>query len=178
MNRMPIPPGTHSLGPDSGKLTVLTGKAGAAAMAGHNLLIEVGDWTGTVANEDGELSIALDADGGSLRVLEGTGGIQPLGEEERSSIQQTIDDEVLKRAQVSFRSESVQAGAGDKLRVTGTLELAGNRQPIEFELTVTDGGLSGTAVIKQTDFAIKPYSALFGTLKVTDEVTVSVDAKL
>jgi hypothetical protein len=33
-------------------------------------------------------------------------------------------------------------------------------------------------VIKQTDFKIKPYSALFGTLKVLDEVEIAVDARV
>ena len=33
-------------------------------------------------------------------------------------------------------------------------------------------------MIKQTDWKIKPYSALFGTLKVADEVEVAVDARV
>jgi hypothetical protein len=32
--------------------------------------------------------------------------------------------------------------------------------------------------VQQTDWSIKPYSALFGTLKVADEVTVSIDARI
>ena len=38
--------GTHTLGPQDGTLTVLTGKGGAAAKAGHNLTIEVTRWQG------------------------------------------------------------------------------------------------------------------------------------
>jgi hypothetical protein len=33
-------------------------------------------------------------------------------------------------------------------------------------------------VVKQTAFGMKPYSALFGALKVADEVTIAIDAKL
>ena len=40
-----------------------------------------------------------------------------------------------------------------------------------------DGRLTGEATVKQTDFGIKPYSALFGTLKVADEVEIEIDAK-
>ena len=36
--------------------------------------------------------------------------------------------------------------------------------------------LSGKAVVKQTDWGMEPYSALFGALKVADEVEVEVDA--
>ena len=31
-------------------------------------------------------------------------------------------------------------------------------------------------MVKQTDWGIKPYSALFGALKVADEVEVAIDA--
>jgi hypothetical protein len=38
--------------------------------------------------------------------------------------------------------------------------------------------VSGGATVKQTDFGIKPYSALFGTLKVLDEVQVAFDGTI
>jgi len=38
--------------------------------------------------------------------------------------------------------------------------------------------LTGSAQVKQTDWRMKPYSALFGTLKVADVVEVSIDATL
>ena len=47
-----------------------------------------------------------------------------------------------------------------------------------FDLTESDGTLSGDATVKQSDWKIKPYSALFGALKVNDEVKVVVEAKL
>ena len=40
-----------------------------------------------------------------------------------------------------------------------------------------DGSLKASAVIKQSDWGIKPYSALFGALKVADEVDVALDAQ-
>jgi polyisoprenoid-binding protein YceI len=44
---------------------------------------------------------------------------------------------------------------------------------------VGDGGeLACSAVIKQSDWGMKPYSALFGTLKVVDEVEVAIAARL
>ena len=35
-----------------------------------------------------------------------------------------------------------------------------------------------SAVVKQTDWGMKPYSALFGALKVVDEVEVAIDGHL
>ena len=61
------------------------------------------------------------------------------------------------------------------MTVTGDLTLVGGRTPIEFELAVDpEGGIAGTAVVKQSDWGIKPYSALFGALKVKDEVEVEL----
>jgi len=41
-----------------------------------------------------------------------------------------------------------------------------------------DGNLTGRATITQSDFGMKPYSTLFGALKVVDEVQVAFDGRL
>jgi len=173
-----IPAGTYTLGPEHGVLSVRTGRTGAAAKAGHDLLIHVTAWQATL--EVGEkTSLVLDADSTSLRVREGTGGMQALGDDDRASIQETIDDEILKRQAIAFRSTAVETADGDRMSVRGELTLAGATAPIAFDLGVDDqGALSGSAVVKQTDWGITPYSALFGALKVADEVEVAVDARL
>ncbi len=178
---MPISVGSHKLGPENGKLLVRTKKGGAAAKAGHNLTIEVTAWSATleIADDPAESRIELQADSRSMKVIEGTGGVMGLGADDKANIEQTIDDEVLKGTPIEFRSTQVQPGPGaDKLRVAGDLELAGARAPVAFELNAPDGRLTGSALVKQTDFGMKPYSALFGTLKVLDEVTVEVTAEL
>lgn len=157
-----------------------TERAGAAAKAGHDLLIHVTAWEATlvVADDPGATSMELAADATSLRVKEGTGGIQALGDEEVASIHQTIDDEVLKRQDISFRSTGVQVD-GDTLRAQGDLTIVGKTQPVEFDLVSGDGDeLSGSAVVTQTAFGIKPYSALFGALKVKDDVQVVLEGHL
>jgi hypothetical protein len=66
-----------------------------------------------------------------------------------------------------------------RLTVTGELELAGRRHALTFDLLLgPDGRLTGSATVRQTDWGMKPYTALFGTLKVRDEVEVSIDASL
>ena len=65
------------------------------------------------------------------------------------------------------------------LRVQGDLDLRGRTHPVAFDLDAGDDGrLTGGVRFKQTDWGIKPFTALFGTLKVADEVEVGVDAKL
>ena len=165
---------TQAFGPENARLTVRTARLGAAAKAGHDLLIEVTAWSGTL-DPDGDPAVTLSADPRSLRVLEGTGGIQALDEDDRAGIEQTIDDEVLRGAAIEFRSTRFDGLPG---RVEGELELAGERRPIGFELAPgEDGGLTGRAVVRQSEWGMKPYSALFGTLKVADEVEVTVEGR-
>jgi hypothetical protein len=173
---MPLEPGTHFLGPDYGTLTVLTGRGGAAAKAGHDLVIEVTRWDATIRAGE-KISIELTADARSLRVVEGTGGISPLGDEEKAGIARTIDEQVLMGTPIRFVSDQVDEGDGS-LAVHGELELAGARHPMDFDLRVDDGRITGSAKVKQTNWRMKPFSALFGTLKVADVVEVAIDARL
>ena len=164
----------QAFGPENARLTVRTGRSGAASKAGHDLLIEVTEWSGTL-DPDGDPAVTLSADARSLRVIEGTGGMQALDDGDRAGIEQTIDDEVLQGTAIEFRSTRFDGLPG---RVEGELELAGARAPIGFELAPgDDGGVTGTAIVKQTDWGMKPYSTLFGTLKVADEVEVRVETR-
>ena len=45
-------------------------------------------------------------------------------------------------------------------------------------IAADDGQLEATAVVTQTGWGMKPYSILFGSLKVVDEVEVRLDGKL
>ena len=179
---MSIQAGTYELGPADGTLAVRTSRTGAAAKAGHNLLIQVTSWRATLeAGEDpAQTRIVLDADATSLRVLEGTGGMQALGDDDKASIEQTIDDDVLRRHAIEFRSTAVDVDPdGGRLNVHGELTLVGDVRPIMIALTIgEDGRVTGSTVIKQTDWGITPYSALFGALKVVDEVEIEIDARL
>jgi len=177
---MAIAAGTYALGPDRATLTVKTRKTGAAAKTGHNLVIDVTEWkaTLTVGDDPAAAAIELTADSRSLRVREGSGGMMALSEEDKASIEQSINDEVLRGTAIAFRSTAVTPSAdADRLSIEGELELGGERHPIAFELTVgEDGAVSGSATVKQTSWGIKPFSTLFGTLKVVDDVEVVVSA--
>jgi len=138
-------------------------------------VIEVTAWSATleVGEDSAPTTLELDADAGSLRVREGTGGVQKLGDDDKADIQKTIDEEVLLREPIRFRSTAIDAGDDGSVIVTGDLTLVGRTKPIEFGLRV-DPGIAGTAVVKQSDWGIKPYSALFGALKVNDEVQLEL----
>src|SRR3970282_1639010 len=104
----------------------MTTRTGAAAAAGHNLLIHVTAWQATleVGEDPAQTSVVFGADATSLRVRDGMGGMRPLGADDKASIQETIDDEVLKRMDIAFRSTAVQTAAdGSRISLQGELTL-------------------------------------------------------
>lgn len=176
---MSIEPGRYTLGPENGTLRVRTGKHGAAAKAGHNLVIEVGAWSATVqiGAGPGQTELELTADSRSLRVLDGTGGMHGLTDHDKRSIAKTISDEVLKGTKIAFRSTTIQAGEAGSMKVSGDLDLSGATRPLAFDLAVgEDGRITASAQVTQSNWGMKPYTTLFGTLKVNDEVEVAIDA--
>jgi hypothetical protein len=168
--------GSHQLGPDNARLTVHTKRTGAIAKAGHDLTIEVGSWEGTLdLGEQPRATLAVDST--SFKVLQGTGGVQKLDEDDKRGIAQTIDEEVLLKREIRFESKDVKVD-GNHLTVSGDLTLMDATQPLTFELEVgEDDTVRGSAIVKQTDWGMKPYTALFGTLKVADEVEVRLETE-
>lgn len=178
---MALTPTTLTLGPDEGQLVVTTGTAGPAARAGHDLTIVARSWeaTLTIAEHAGADALALRVDPGSLVVLEGRGGASPLSEEDRAGISSTIADEILGTAPIHFESTHVSRSGNDQLIVAGILELAGVRRPLTVDVLHPDGErLTAHITLRQTDYGIKPYTVLFGALRVADELTISVDVTL
>ena len=164
---------TNRYGPDNATLTVQTRRGGAAAKAGHDLLLLVTRWEGELeVGEEGPTAASLTADSSSLRVQKGTGGMKALDDSDKANIHQTIDDEVLKRGDIAFRSTSI-----DGSRVEGELTIGSRTNPIAFDLAAGDGSVSATVTVTQSQWGMKPYSALFGTLKVLDEVVVELQSR-
>jgi polyisoprenoid-binding protein YceI len=163
------------LGPRDGTLTVRTARAGAAARAGHDLVLEVTRWRATLSPEAMELT----ADADAFRVASGSGGVTPLSEGDRDTIVARIEKEILKGTRIHFRSTTVTPRAGG-FDVEGELELRRARRPLRFavDLDEEDGRVHASTELTQSDFGIKPYAALLGALKVADTVQITLDARL
>ena len=82
MTEMTLEAGIHKFGPDNATLAIRTKRGGAAAKAGHDLLIHVTSWQATlqVGAEAAESTLALDADGSSLRASGRASRRPPLGQ--------------------------------------------------------------------------------------------------
>ncbi|GBE68310.1 polyisoprenoid-binding protein [Mycobacterium sp. MFM001] len=166
-----------------GELLVHTGVTGRAAKMGHRLTIAMRDWRATVtwAGDEpaaAELTVAVD----SLDVVRGEGGVTPLSGAQkalvRSNALRSLDADRF--PDIRFAAEGIEKSA-DGYRLTGPLRIRGKTRKQVIDLGTTDLGdawqMSAQATIRQSDFGVKPYSLLMGSLKVADEVTVSFAAR-
>lgn len=173
---MPIETGTHKIGPSNGSLQVKTGKEGAAAAMGHDLVLGVGSWEATVEGGDAP-SISLTADPGSVEVLSGSGGAKPLSDKDKAKVKKDIGGKVLGTSQITFTSSSVEDN-GSQLLAKGDLSIAGRSNQVSIPLQVGGGKVSGSVRISQADFGIKQFSAMMGGLKVKDQVEVVIEGQV
>jgi polyisoprenoid-binding protein YceI len=160
---------------------VKTYREGLAAKAGHDLIIEVGEWGATleISEDPSQSRLRLHADARSLYAREGLRGVVPLTDRDRDEVRKNIDEKVLGREPISFRSSAVEPAGDGRLSVRGELTLRGQSRPADFELVVDgDDHMTGTAVLVQSDWGIKPYRGLMGALKVRDSVEVVFDGVL
>lgn len=174
--------GVYPVGPGAGHLRVRTARAGFGRGVGHDLTLEVVRWEAhvVVGSDAAGSSVTVRIDAGSFAVLEGTGGVLPLTDDDRAEIVRTID-RILRTAEhpaITFASTRID-GAPDALRVTGDLVVRGTSRPVEVTGSVTrDGRVQGSATVVQSRWGITPYSAFLGALRVANEVRVEFDLDL
>lgn len=172
-----------TLNQDDGELRILTGVAGPAAKMGHRLTIVMQSWQAAVAWADDEpagAELVVDVD--SLQVLNGEGGVTPLSGPEklvvRSNALKSLD--AKKHPTITFRADVV-VKTETGYRLEGILQIHGKTRNQVVDLAVDDTGdawvLSVQVPVTQTEFGVKPYSLLMGSMKVADEVTIGFTAK-
>jgi polyisoprenoid-binding protein YceI len=176
------------LGPSNATLTVHTGRAGMASKAGHDLVLVASRWSGSLTldpDDPSQSRLVLNVDPTGLEVREGTGGVKPLSDADRAEIKGNLAKKVLRtdrHAEIGFVSTTIAPGPDGSYAVDGDLTLAGTTRPVRFQLDVEPGSpgttLRASATIDQTDFGIKPYSALMGALKVADHVEIRAEARV
>ena len=174
---------TWKLEPAAGELTVLTGVAGPAAKMGHRLTIAMKSWwAGVDWHGNAPVHVELEVDVDSLQVLQGEGGVTPLSGPEKGIVRanalKSLD--AKKFPKIRFAADDITETATG-YRLSGTVEIHGKTQPQAVDLTVAEDGadwvMTAEVPVDQTDFKVKPYSLLMGTMKVADQVTVRFSAR-
>lgn len=150
---------------------------------GHRLTIAMRRWQATVEWSGGEpVAAALNVDVDSLEVLRGEGGVTPLSGPEKAMVRSNALRQLDARRfpEISFDADTIEESR-DGYRLTGSLQIRGKKRAKVIDLNTDDLGdvwqLSGQAVVRQSEFGVKPYSLLMGSLKVADDVTVSFTAQ-
>ncbi|QNI07153.1 YceI family protein [Mycobacterium kubicae] len=173
---------TWTLNQSDGELLLYTGVAGRAARMGHRLSIAMTRWRAEVTwagTQPVAADLVVDVD--SLEVLRGEGGVKGLSGPEKA----VVRSNALKSLTASrfpvirFTTEAIAASA-QGYRLTGTLRIRNKSRRHEVDLHTSDLGgtwrMSAESVVRQSDYGVKPYSLLMGSLRVADDVTVSFSA--
>jgi polyisoprenoid-binding protein YceI len=180
---MDIASGHLRLGPHNGRLLLHTGREGVGSKIGHDLTIEVTDWSAQAdVPESGPAGASVTArvELASLAVREGTGGARPLTDQDRPDIEKNARRTlgVDRHPTATFESQRILAD-NDGGTINGMLSLHGTAVPVDVRVSrVGPDRYRGNLVVKQTAYGIKPYSAFLGALKVRDEVEVEIEVDL
>jgi polyisoprenoid-binding protein YceI len=179
-----ISSGTYEIGPSQGSLQLHTGREGVAKKVGHDLVIEARQWTAKVSVDADNLAsstASVTVDARSLEVVSGTGGAKPLSDKDRKDIKENIDKKVLKTDKfpdITFTSSRVETKGSDKATVHGDLTIMGTARPASMDIEVKGNKATGRMTVKQSDWGIKPFSALMGALKLADSLEIVVEANV
>lgn len=149
---------------------------------GHRLTISMRRWQATVRWSAGApVSAQLTVEVDSLEVLHGEGGLTPLSGPEKTLVRSNALRQLdAKRfAQICFDAYSIEHSQ-DGYRLAGMVQIHGKARRYEIDLRTEDLGgswrMSTRAVVRQSDFGVKPYSLMMGSLKVADDVTIAFSA--
>ena len=160
---------------------VFTFKEGLLSPVAHDLKLRVGAMEVDIAADSSSVEAVIDAT--SIEVVaamkDGVENPGALSPRDRTQIADNIAKEVLhtkKHPRIGFRSKSIEA-LGDGYRLVGTLDLHGVSRDVSMDLRTDGERLSGELSLHQPDFAIKPFKAALGTLRVQADVRVRLSVQ-
>lgn len=174
---------TYKIDAATSKFTVQAFATGLLSSFGHSPTFAIRDFDGDVEFRPDSLesaSLRLKIRASSLTVQDS------IKEKDRQEMEQTMHKDVLeteKNPEIVFETSSVAAskvGEGKyRANISGILKLRGiaKNQTLTADLSVTDDRVraTGNFSVLQSNYGIKPVSAVGGALKVKDELKFSFD---
>jgi polyisoprenoid-binding protein YceI len=165
-----------------GELLIRTGVAGRAARMGHRLTIAMKRWHATVDWAGAEpVSAELTVEVDSFEVLRGDGGVKGLSGPEKAIVKSNAlkSLDAGRYPEIRFTADTVDE-TDEGYRLTGKLHIRGKSRKQVIDLRTDDLGgawqMSAESGVRQTEYGVKPYSLLMGSVRVADEVSVSFTA--
>jgi polyisoprenoid-binding protein YceI len=156
-----------------GTIHVFTFKEGVLSRAAHDLQFrlerfDIGLEGETLEAEFQLASLKLDGPVRDGRVRE-----HEYDAGERAAIERAMHVDILRTARhpvARFRGQAV--ARGDGFAVSGELELAGQTAPLAFEVHSDAGRYHARISIHPSRWGLPQYKALFGTIRLKDELRV------
>ena len=149
------------------EVLVYTYREGLLSAVGHDLCLRVSRMSIDVGADD---AVVAEFDAASLRAH----GVSP---DDARKIEKNAADDVLAARRFPtnvFRSTKVTRDGEARARIEGNLTLHGATRPLAFDAVADGTSWQSEVRLDVRDFGIKPYSALFGTLRVRADVRVVV----
>ncbi|MDH4283056.1 MAG: YceI family protein [Myxococcales bacterium] len=155
---------------------VLTSKEGLLSKAAHDLKIRVDQFE--IQVEDASQAIEATFDSSSLRLVSAQvdGREESLSARDVEKIHNHIVKDVLHSKEfpeVRFVSSSVEP-LEHGFRVKGSLTLHGQTRPLSADIRAEGEQWVTDVPLHQPDFGIKPFRALFGTIRIKPGVRIRV----
>ena len=155
-------------------LTIHVGKTGALAGLGHEHQVRAPIHHGT-ADTGSHPAVEIHVDARTLRVID-----KDDPEKDRAEVQKTmLGPEVLDsehHPEIVYKSTAAEPAGQGKWTLRGNLTLHGQTRPVTANVTLKDGHYTGEAIVKQTDFGIKPPGK--AGVRAKDEVQIEFDVRL
>ena len=155
-------------------LTIHVGKTGALSGLGHEHTVRAPIHSGT-ADIGSYPSVEIHVNAKDLRVID-----EDASEKDRAEVQETmLGQEVLDsehHQEIVFKSTTAESSGQGQWKLVGNLTVHGQTRPVTVRVTPKDGRHTGEAIMKLTDFGIKPPGK--AGIKAKDEVGIEFDVLL
>src|SRR4030095_7358503 len=164
----------HAIDTKQSTLTIHVGKAGMFSALGHEHEIRGAINSGSVET-GAHTSVEVHVNARELKVID-----KDESPKARAEVQKTmLGPEVLDSERfndIVFKSTSTESTGDGKWTLHGNLSLRGQTRPVAVRLARKDGRYAGEAIVKQTDFGIKPPG--IAGIRAKDEVRIEFHVQL
>lgn len=166
--------GQQAIDTKQSTLTIHVGKTGALSAFGHEHEIRGAIERGS-ADTGEHPSVEVHVNARALKVID-----KDASEKERAAVQkEMLGPEVLdseRFGDIVFKSTSSKNTGGGRWILQGDLTLRGKSKPVTVHVRQKDGHYIAEAVVKQTDYGIKPPGK--AGVRAKDEVQIVFDVQL
>ena len=164
----------HRIDMQKSTLTIHVGKTGVFSGLGHEHEVRAPIHSGT-ADTGPHAAVEVHVDARELRVID-----KDEPEKDRAEVEKTmLGPEVLDSEhyqEIVFKSTGAELAGPGRWTLHGNLTLHGQTRPVTVQVTLKDGRYTGEAVVKQTDFGIRPPGK--AGVRAKDEVRIEFDVQL